>query len=298
MRCSCPKCTVKIEVDASLITEEGSYTPCPECKSRFWMNQESTARRALKKEGNIYCAKCGNELDHLIVCRGCGYKFPDYFLVQVSKPVRRKAGKSDRSMGFALKPVTQTYALPSQSTTVSRKPLVMVIGLLVIAALVTSGAFFYHKTSLEKQYAENFILVLSGTKAGAELSLADCAKVSTEWKMRMDAGQNYIPSIPPEDAARLNKAKDRAEKNMQKLSTPPEKFVAANENLTKLVAAYNGLLAVTLKPSGSLASFTETVRNSENDFKLAAKALKDNLPAELAEEINQAKPKYIELRDF
>jgi hypothetical protein len=262
------------------------------------MNQDSAARRALKKEGNIYCAKCGNELDHLIVCRGCGFKFPDYFLVQVSKPVRRKAGKSDRSMSFALRPMSQTYAIPSKSVSISRKPLVMVTGLLVVTALATAGTLVYHKMSLEKQYRENFILVLSGAKAGAELSLADCAKVSAEWKTSMDAGQNFIPSISPTDRARLTKVKDRAEKNMQKLSDPPEKFIAANEKLVKLFGVYSNLQAVTLAPSGSLASFTETVRKSENDLKLATQALKDNLPAELSEEIKQEKSKYIELRDF
>jgi hypothetical protein len=263
------------------------------------MNQESTARRALKKDGTIYCAKCGNELDHLIVCRGCGFKLPNYFLVQISKPVRRKAGKSDRSMSFTLQPVSQTYTISAKSTAVSRKPLVVVIGVLIIAAaLVTAGTIVYHKKSSEKQYTENFILVLSGTKAGVELSLADCGKISAEWKARVDARQNYIPTLNPNDTIQLEKIKNKAEKNMQKLGTPPEKFTAANEKLTKLYGIFSNLQSVTLTPSGSLASFTESVRISENDFKLAAQALKENLPEELSQKINEAKTKFTELRDF
>ncbi len=298
MRCSCPKCAVKIEVDVSSVTEEGSYTPCPECKSRFWMNQESAARRALKKEGNIYCTKCGNELDHLVVCRGCGFRFPDYFLVQVSKPVRRKAGKSDRSMHFALKPVTQTYAIPSKPTGVSRKPLLMIVGLLVVAALATAGITVYHKISLEKQYRRYFVLVLCGTKAGTDIGLADCAKISAEWKAKMDAGQNYVPRVSAEDAARLNKIKDKAEQNKQKMKTPSEKYGAADEKLARLYGIYGRIHALTFAPSGSPAGFAESARKAENDFKLASQELKESLPEDLAEDLKTAKTRYKELRDF
>lgn len=298
MRCSCPKCAVKIEVDVSTVTENGTYTPCPECKSRIWINQESTVMRAQKKEGKIYCAKCGNELDHLIVCRGCGFKFPDYFLVQVSKPVRRKAGKSDRSMHFALQPVSQTYATPTKSASAVRKPLVAVVGLLIVAALVTAGTAVYHKMSLEKQYRQYFILVLSGAKAGTDIGLADCARISAEWKAKMDAGQNYVPSVSPQVALRLRKIKDRAEQNRQKLNNPPEKYTAANEKLANLYGVYANIYASALTPSGSFASFTDSARKAEENFKMASQALKDNLTPDLAEDINAAKTRDREMRDF
>src|ERR1035441_3358055 len=86
MTCSCPKCHAQIEVDFSSIPENGTFTPCPECKGRFWTNKESYARMALKKEGSTYCDKCGKELGHQIVCAGCGVMYPDYYLVQASKP--------------------------------------------------------------------------------------------------------------------------------------------------------------------------------------------------------------------
>jgi hypothetical protein len=262
------------------------------------MNQESTATRALKKDGNIYCAKCGNELDHLIVCRGCGFRFPDYFLVQVSKPVRRKAGKSDRSMSFALRPVSQTYAISSKPTGVSRKTILMVVGLLVVAALVAAGITVNHKMTLDKRYRRNFVLVLCGTKGGADMSLADCAKMSAEWKAKMDAGQTYVPRVSPEEAARLNKIKGKAEENNQKLNAPPEKYAPAYEKLTKLYGIYSNIHALTLAPSGSLAGFTDSTQKAESDFKLAAQELKEKLPADLAEDIKTAKTKYKELSGF
>ncbi len=298
MRCSCPKCAVKIEVDVSTVTEEGSFTPCPECKSRFWMNQESTARRALKKEGDIYCAKCGNELDHLIVCRGCGFKFPDYFLVQVSKPVRRKAGKSDRSMRFAMQSVSYTSAAPTKTTSGFRKPLVAVVGLLIVAALAVAGVSVYQKMSQEKEYRQFFVLVLCGTKAGTDLGLADCAQISADWKAKTDAGQNYAPRISPVDEARLKKIKAKLDQNKQRLNNPPEKYKAVNEKLTKLFEMYTNIHTLTLAPSGTLAGFTDSARKAEDDFKLASQALKENLPADLAEDVKTAKTRHRELKDF
>ncbi len=298
MRCSCPKCTFKIEVDVSSITEEGSYTPCPECKNRFWMSQESAVRRALKKEGSVYCANCGNELGHLIVCRGCGFKFPDYFLVQVSKPVRRKAGKSDRSMSYALKPVSQSYAIPTKSPSISRKPLVMFIGLLVIVALVTAGVLAYNKKNTEKQYAANFALALYGIKVGSDVSLKDCAKISADWKAKMNAGQSFTPRIGADDASELNTIKSETDKIMQSMNEPPEKFSAASEKLSKLYGIYSKVHSLALSPSDSLAAFTDSVDKSATEFKQAAQGLKESLPAELSAEVERAKTRHTALRDF
>jgi hypothetical protein len=252
----------------------------------------------LRKEGNIYCAKCGNELDHLIVCRGCGFKFPDYFLVQVSKPVRRKAGKSDRSMSFALKPVSQTYASPSKTATVSRKPLLMVIGLLVIVALVIAGVFVYQNKSLERKYAENFALALYGIKAGTDESLKNCAKISVDWKAKTAAGQNFTPRVGAEDATVLNTIKTETDKFMQSTNEPPEKFSAAKEKLANLYGVYSKLHSLALAPPGSLATFTDAAGKAESDFKLAAQGLKENLPAELSAEVEKAKARHTALRDF
>lgn len=104
MTCSCPKCHAQIEIDFSSIPENGTFKPCPECNSRFWINKESYARMALKKDGNIYCDKCGKELDHLIVCAECGVMYPDYYVVQASKPPRRQVEKADLfSFSFTLR---------------------------------------------------------------------------------------------------------------------------------------------------------------------------------------------------
>jgi hypothetical protein len=46
---------------------------------------------ALKKKGETYCVKCGKELDHIIICTACGVKYPDYYLIQASKPTRRRS---------------------------------------------------------------------------------------------------------------------------------------------------------------------------------------------------------------
>src|ERR1700687_2341971 len=112
---TCPKCNAEIEIDLSNLPEDGAHTPCPECKGRFWISRESYARRALKKEGKLYCDKCGNELGHSIVCAACGVMYPDYCLVQTAKPPRRQVEKADFSLSFSLKPARQNYSYTSYS---------------------------------------------------------------------------------------------------------------------------------------------------------------------------------------
>jgi uncharacterized protein YbaR (Trm112 family) len=109
MNCSCPKCHAPIEVDISRIPETGAFTPCPECKGRFWINKESYARMSLSKEGKTYCDQCGKELGNKIVCAECGVMYPDYYLVQTSKPPRRQIEKPDFNISFSLRAARQSY---------------------------------------------------------------------------------------------------------------------------------------------------------------------------------------------
>jgi uncharacterized protein YbaR (Trm112 family) len=304
MTCSCPKCHAQIDVDLSRIPENGAFTPCPECKGRFWVNRESYARIALKKEGKTYCDKCGKELDHVIVCRACGVMCPDYYLVQASRPPRRQVEKPDLfSMSFTLKPATQTYAY---TYTGAKKPAERApkgnlkrVGLLVLVALlVVGGGYLYHINKAEQEYAKNFMRVLFTIKSGTDFSLDTCAKISADWKSGMDTGQKYAPHISPEAETRLNKVKDTTDSFMQKLNKPPKKFVNARAKLADLYGAYTKVYALALAPPGSFSGFTDSANRSEAEFKTAVKELKASLPPELSAELKIAKTKYKALKDI
>jgi predicted Zn finger-like uncharacterized protein len=303
MTCSCPKCHAQIEVDLSRMPENGTFMPCPECKTRFWLNKESYARRALIKEGQIYCDQCGKELDHKIVCTACGVMYPDYYLVQASKPPRRQVEKPDFNISFSLKPAKQTYAYTYTGTTKSseRSPnnILKRLGLLALVAILAVGAVsLYQKIQREKQYAKNYIRVLYTIKLGTDVGLNTCAKISTDWKTKMDAGQNFAPHISEADESKLNKIKDTTDVFMQKLNEPPKKFITCKDKLANLYGIYTKLHAIAIAPSGSLSSFTDSTAKSQTDFNIAVKDLKGSLPLELSEELQKARKRYKALRDI
>jgi type II secretory pathway pseudopilin PulG len=302
MKCSCPKCDANIQVDLPHIPENGIATPCPECNSRFWINKESFACRALKKEGKLYCAQCSNELNHKIVCPSCGVLFPDFCVVQTSKPVKRQLKKPGVTVSFSLRPAQQKIpgiSTSGKTSSKSRKSLVTIVSLLMLVALLSAvGVVAYNKRKAEQEFTRYYILAVYGIKTGADLDLNQCAKLSADWRTKMTAGQNFQPRISPVDEARLTKVKVEVDIVMQRLDKSPKNFISANAKLAKLYGIYAQLHSLTLAPPSSLAGFTDSATKSENDFRQAVQEFKTALPTELLAEINKAKTKYKGLRDF
>ena len=303
MTCSCPKCHVQIEVDLSSIAENGTFTPCPECKGRFWTSKESYARMALKKEGKTYCDKCGKELDHLIVCAGCGVMYPDYYLLQASKPPRRQVEKPGLfSMSFTLKPAAkQTYVYTGAKKSVAgpSKAIFAKVALLVLVALLAVGTgYFFHTRKSEGLYAKNYMRALYTIKSGTDYSLSTCAKLSAEWKTSMDAGQKYAPHISAEDESRLSSVKETTDRFMQTLDNPPKKLVNSKEKLVNLYTVYARVHALAIAPSGSLPGYTNSANKSQSEFNVALQELKGSLTPELTTELKIAKAKYKGFKDI
>jgi hypothetical protein len=303
MTCSCPKCHAQIEVDLSNIPESGNFTPCPECKSRFWINKESYARMALNKEGKTYCDKCGKELDRIIVCAACGVMYPDYYLVQASKPPRRQVEKPDLfSMSFTLKPAAkQTYVYTGAKKSVAgpSKAISVKVGLLALVALLVAGlSYFYHVKKNVQLFATNYIWAVYAIKTGTDLSLETCANVSTNWKSTIDAGQKFVPRISDAEESRLNRVKNTADRIMLKLNEPPKKYLNSKEKLANLYEVYSRAHMLAISPSGSLSNYTNSAAKSGSDFKLAAEDLKASLPVELTQKLQKAKERNKYFKDF
>jgi len=305
MTCSCPKCHAQIEVDLSRIPENGSFTPCPECKSRFWISKESYARRALTKEGKIYCDQCGKDLEHVIVCTACGVMYPDYYLVQSAKPPRRQVEKPDLfSLSFSLKPAKQTYTYtPTYTSTKGSQvgsaiPFQKIAALVVVILLAIGIGFFYQMKKKEQQFSKNYIRALYVIKSATDISFNTCAKISADWKAKNDAGQNFTPHIKAEDEERLNRVKETSDNIMKLLNEPPEKLVNSKEKLDALYNEFNKAHSLALAPAGSYSNFTIATAKLQNDFNAELKDLKANLPVNLTEELNKAKIKYKNLKDI
>lgn len=303
MTCSCPKCQAQIEVDLTNIPEKGTFNSCPECKGRFWINRESYARMALKKDGATYCDKCAILLDHKIVCSSCGVMYPDFFLVQASKPPRRQVEKQDLfSLSFTLKPVKQTYAhtysytSAKETRTSAPIPFLKMVGIAALFILLAFGiSYFYNIKKSEQLYAKNYMRTLYTIKAGTDLSLSICNKMANDWKT---AGQFSAPRIREEDESQLKSVKETTDRFMQTLNKPPKKFIVSNEKIAKLYDVYSKANTLAVAPAGSLAGFTSSTSKSQSDYNLAVQELKRNLPQELLAELAIAKTKYKGLKDI
>ena len=154
----CPKCDAKTELDLSHISEEGTSAKCPECKTRFWITKESFARRALKKDGKTLCSFCNHELSNYLDCPTCGVMYPDFCVVQTSKPVRKKTRKTSGPISFSIRPQRKARSVVSQQrpTEKASKSLLNTVGLVVLVALVAVAAgVTYSKMKSERQYTEN-----------------------------------------------------------------------------------------------------------------------------------------------
>ena len=296
----CPKCDAKTQVDLSQIPEDGTSAKCPECNTRFWITKESFATRALKKEGKSLCYYCNNELNNYLDCPTCGVMYPDFCVVQISKPVKKKKRTTSSAISFSIRPQRRTRGVVSQQATHKSSKSILITSVVValVAVLVVTLGVSYYKKQAEQQYASNFIQTLYGIKLGTDLNIRQCSTISANWKAKMDAGQKFDLNISDKDKSRMDSAKNDIDKLMQKLPKVPQKFSKANENLAKLYGIYTKSYSLAAAPSGTLPVFTDSAGKLESEFKQTAQELKASLSAELADKYQKALPKYKELQSL
>lgn len=297
MNCSCPKCNADIQIDRSRATEAGTATTCPECNSRFWLLREPFVLRAYKKAGNLHCLHCDHPLGPSHMCENCGALYPTYCVVQLVKPVRRKAARAGDSFKLFSKEKKRSVVASPEPSRTARKPLPVTLAVAVLVAVLAAAiGFFVLKTKGEQQFARNYVLALYGVKSGADRSLGNFEKVSSEWKAMADSGQVYILRVAPKEKADLDAVKAEVDKVMQQLGEAPEKFSNAQDKLSRLYQVYARLYALNQSPPDNLPAFTETTTQLAGEFDRATGELKKALPEELLEEIRQVAPRYKNLR--
>ena len=300
MICPCPKCNAKTQLDLSHIPDTGTSAKCPECNTRFWISKESFARRAVKKEGKAFCYYCNNELNNYLDCPTCGVMYPDYCVVQISKPAKRKARKTSSSISFSLRTQRRTRsAAQQQPTERSSKSVLKTIALLaVIIVVAVAIAVPYLNKQKEQKYMAGYFRALVGIKLGTELTLKQCTAISSSTNTRTAARQDSGLSISDQDKATITAAKNDVDILMQKVPAPPKKFIKANENLSTLYGIYSKSYTLAVAPAGSLQSFSDSAVKVDGEFKQAAQELKAGMPAELAEAYRKVLPRFTALRDL
>ena len=313
MKCTCPKCHGKIEVELPEVTEEGTSTSCPACKAHFTAYKESFGGRALRKTGELSCASCGNELGPQMHCITCGVSFPDYLIAAVG---RKQARKTSPKMKLPLGPprkedkavvsniptldsaTRQDSAAPNQQPVAKGVPKSRIVAVSVIALLVVIavGAVWYFKKGAETTYLRNFALATYTIQVGADTSRKTCLKVATDWKSSIDAGKSYLARPSAEEAKVLASISAKLTATKAKLSEEPAKFKGCKENLAKIEGAYNKLQSLALAPGDSLQTFTESYGKLDSEYQQASNQFKTGIPPEAMEELQSASQKYRGLR--
>lgn len=301
MNCTCPKCKASTHIDHSEITEKGIDRICDACKSRFWLYRESFGGRALKKRGEIFCATCGGELDRSIACPSCGILYPEYVFAQATKAVPKRTVHVRSTYYIRRRPARKP--LPKKTVTPKKpvKKLKIVnkytISAAILAVLTLAGSVVYSKYQAVKEYSANYTKVLYGIKTGTDLSLKPFEKIASSSASSFSP-LDPVPSLSSNEQSRLNTIKTQVDKNMKKTDNPPEKFVSAKENLNTLYGVYVKIHALALQSSGSIRDSLESAENLKTEFKKSSRELKSALPKQLSDELENARAKYRNLRDF
>jgi uncharacterized protein YbaR (Trm112 family) len=296
MNCKCAKCSSDIVIDQTLASENGIEVKCPECKSRLWLYKESFGGRAHSKSGEIYCSRCCSILGHTIVCPECKALYPDYFAVRSAKKVRRRSAKMRRvfidfqTVAPARK--SRTSFAPQKDKVRSQRSLKVVGCVIVLIALACGGVYGFSQYSRANQYSVDYMRALYGIKKGTDT----CEQVAADLKKKI-ADQNISGiSISTTDGDRLTGLKNRVDKLMSKIESPPKKFIKADEKIRNLYKIYASLNSLTLAPVGSPENFTKTTSKLQNDFSEGLQELKAEMPPKLSEEFRTAQIKYKSLR--
>lgn len=314
MKCTCPKCQAKIELELPTeVTEEGSTASCPACSARFSVHRESFAGRALRKPGEISCAACGEELGPELHCASCGRPFPNYIVVGAG---RKRAAKRSQSLNLNIN------LFPSRSRTDVNVPSLSEAGaeqlvgkkrsqagkkgvnkraglafaMVAVLAVAIGGGSLYLKKSTEKSYGRNFAIACYMIQVGADKSRKSSQKVASDWKGKLDTGQSYVPRTSVDDDRAMVTIKTRLETVKGKLAKGPEKYSGCTEKLAKLEAAFDKLRKVPAAPGNSLPDFNNSANQADAKYRQAVADLKAGLPPELMDELRTSAQKYRGLR--
>jgi hypothetical protein len=308
LTCSCPKCSVKIDLEFAPIDEGTTSYKCPECKAGYVLTRESFARRASRHAGEINCALCGGMLDHSQYCPSCKALYPDYFAAEFPDAAKKRARQS-RDLFGGLKnisfqwPSSQTISLKYQPVMMDseawqeepaglsmlKKKMTAIVAAVVAVALIALCVTYYSHAQTRKKYVASYVVALYGIKTGTDLSLKICKQMSTDATAK---GQATPVRALVDDEIQLGKIKSQTDKYLKELNDPPSAFADANEKLQQLNTLYGKLNVLALNPSGTTTSFTEITNKTESDFLATVENLKKSLPPELSEELKVAKTKY------
>jgi len=267
----------------------------------------------LRKSSEVLCALCGNELGSQLHCPTCGAKYPDYLVVSLSgKRVRKTSKKLKLSVSpFPKSSKTITY-IPSLNAPLSpeaekathitragsKKYIFLVICFIALIVIAAGGTVFYSQYKANRAYAQNFVMATYCLQVGIDMGVKSRAKMATEWKQKMEAGQNYVPRAYIEDDRGFSRVDRKLDPAMRALATPPVKFAPFNEKVNKLQSIYNKERSLLVTPGNSLPGFLDAGNKIDAEYRQVVKDYKSNLPESVMDALISASQKFKEIRSL
>lgn len=295
MKCSCPKCSAQIDIDEPAVPEKGNFSRCPDCNSRFWTHREPFLMRAYKKEWKAFCDHCGDEVGAASYCQSCYTPFPDYWVVQNSRPIRRRTSyktefalslpsiklkKSKTVEKLDLEPLTPLDGEPDEKPKSSKKPLLALAAVLLVVGLAFGGINLFSSFQQDSGFNKVYIKTLYGIKSGIDLNFQKLAKIS--------GGQ----PLSEDEVATLEKVKVKIDKYKVELNAPPERYTGTVNDLNNVYKVYLDVYALTISTSGMGTEFQNQMATVKSNLGRAETRLKNGLPDDLREDISEVTNKY------
>lgn len=307
----CLKCAAKLTVAFPETSVTRLEHPCPSCATQVVIVCESSAQRASKKTGALYCRSCSHLLNHHPHCPGCGLFCPAYYLVEDPREAQRKV-KEARSNNFKLAMANLNAVFTRRhdkheevhheaahheagvgALLKNRKMLYALVATVVVLLVGSVSAFIYLKHKQEQQYVASYVKAVYALHVGMEDMKAGMAKTAREWQAATDGGRMFTPRPDSDTSIKLAKTVTASAKLMQQLQQKtPKKYEQPHAKLMAFHAQFNATQSAFMNPATSFTLFSQQVENADTAGKQKAQELKASLPKEMIDELDDAKKRY------
>lgn len=316
---TCLKCSAMIPFPFPAVPCDRSVGTCPNCSAPFSVIRESSAQRARRKSGELYCCTCGNAIDQHVHCPACGHFCPDYYHVENPQEAQRKARESRansfrialanfRSSAFRQRDKRAEELHQAQrmrgaakagAAHSGRKRLVIVVVAAVLLAVIGGGALLAYRHKQEQRYVAAYIKAVYALHIGTETCFTSLNKMVAEWKAASENGRAYTPRGDNDAGIRLVKINSEATKLLQQLQEGvPVKYEKAHENLQELNREYVALQPLVTAPPQSFEQINRRVETADKAVKRKVQELKAGLNEDMSRELDEARKRYRGLANF
>ena len=250
------------------------------------------------QSSGMYCPLCKNKQPFSDRCTFCGCAFSCFVIVNSETP----SGNQLHS-GETVAPGSGKQGTFHRINTILRAPLVRfstassrsrMTVLCVLVLLLISLAIWtvQHRSYLQEQYAQKYVVALYGINSGMNLTGMVCEGKYKAWKDGVTAEASPAITVDFQTLADLEGVKAYVDETIGEMGAAPKEYEQADRILQRLYAIYANMNSMIINSPGSLPQRKIELGAAREDFSREIEDLKSNLPAPLVEELKKAGQKY------